>query len=205
LTKVKKLWHSSCSRCDVGTCRHLRGGAFLKLIRLLIVAAMAISFTSSAWAQGGGPSDPTVGMKKIDPAATTIQQGVGLTDQDPLILIDGSGVSAWLYNGPDTNAFYIEVIPGPGDASNFVNNEVFTCLAGLAATGFDDACGSASPTQLPAVEFAFTGIGGDKFLTSGTIFETSVPEPNTLLLLVAGLAGLLLLSMKRLKFAATQS
>ncbi len=112
--------------------------------------------------------------------------------------MDGFGALDFLYQGLATNFLFIEVIPAANDegGAKFLN-ELFNCAPGLATS-----CFSVSPTQVPAVEFAFYAPTG--VFVPGLdvqIAEVPIPEPTTILMLGLGLAGLLLLGQKRLNLA----
>lgn len=122
--------------------------------------------------------DPTV---TIGRGGASLQTTQGASQADPLIVMDGSGVSDFEYVGETAlSALYVEVIPslGPSGSALFLG-EFWNCAPGIAG-----ACFSVSPTQLPAVEFAFLGSQG--FITPGTHFTVSAVEPDTLVLLLVG-------------------
>lgn len=166
-------------------------------------------FSAAAWADGI-PGDPTVTIKKGGGSPPTL--GAGDAQNNPIIVRDGSGVTDFLLTDilggfsldpsvdPYTNFLYIEVIPALTDPTGAIfNSEFFTCDPGLA-----QACFTVSPfPPTPAVEFAFYAPTG--VFVPGLDVQVSVPEPGTLLLLSAGLMGLLLFGVKRTKFAVTQS
>ncbi len=156
---------------------------------------MAATFSASAWADGI-PGDPIITIKKGGHSPITT---AGSTQNNPIIVQDGSGITDFLYEGPATNFLFVEVIPSVLDlGGTYFKSEFFTCDPGLA-----QACASVSPTQLPAVEFAFYAPTG--VFVPGLDLAVSVPEPGTLLLLGVGIAGLLLLAAKHSKFALARS
>ena len=164
----------------------------MKISKLLFLVLAAGIFSAAAWAD---PIDPTITIKKGGGSPTTTS---GASQSDPIILMDGFGTQDFLYEGLATNFLFVEVIPAANDVegTNFLN-ELFTCAPGLASS-----CFSVSPTQVPAVEFAFYAATG--VFVPGLdiqVQEISVPEPTTILMLGMGLAGLLLLGSKRMNLA----
>ena len=167
-------------------------GCALKISKFLFLVLAAGIFSAAAWAD---PIDPTITIKKGGHSPITTH---GASQSDPIILMDGFGVQDFLYEGIATNFLFIEVIPGANDegGAKFLS-ELFTCDPGLATS-----CFSVSPTQVPAVEFAFFAPTG--VFVPGLdiqVDEISVPEPTTMLMLGLGLAGLLLLGSKRMNLA----
>jgi hypothetical protein len=156
---------------------------------------MAATFSASAWADGI-PGDPIITIKKGGGSPTTT---AGATQNNPIVVADGSGISDFLYEGPPTTLLFVEVIPAASDITGgILLSEFFTCDPGIAL-----ACASVSPVQIPAVEFAFFGPQG--LFVPGLDLQISVPEPSTLLLLGVGIAGLLLLAAKHSKLALARS
>jgi hypothetical protein len=184
--------HYEC--CPNSSCQ--RGGAHLKISKLLFLVLAAGIFSAAAWAD---PIDPTITIKKGGGSPTTTH---GAAQSDPIILMDGFGSQDFLYEGVATNFLFIEVIPGANDegGAKFLS-ELFTCAPGLATE-----CFAVSPKQIPAVEFAFLAPTG--VFVPGLdvqVLEISAPEPTTILMLGLGMAGLMLLGKKRLNLVANQT
>lgn len=156
---------------------------------------------SAAAAHADGVNDPNITLNKIQSGGDPPPSDTGSTQDDPFIVVDGSGVVDFTYTGPDTPSFYIEIVPGSESASTF-NSERFQCTPGPAAD-----CFSVSPEgPLPAVEFVFDGpftVQGpngpetDADIVNGDTLEFNVPEPSSVLLVLGGLGSLLAFGRRR--------
>lgn len=170
----------------------------MRLSRILAVVAMIGLSAAIVKADG---VDPNITISKGGGSIVTTAGG---SQNNPIIVFDGSGVTDFLYEGPATNQLYIEVIPvNSPEAIAFFQTEFFSCSPGLAAACFSvSPCtpgeGSTCPTPpLPAVEFVFIGPAGSQFIQPGLDIGVSVPEPSTLVLLLGGLGSLIGFGMKR--------
>jgi hypothetical protein len=167
----------------------LRGGALLRLFRFLVIAAMAVTFSAAAWADGI-PGDPKITIKQGGGSPTTNH---GTSQADPIIVADGSGEQNFLlgtsYNSTDTLLF-VEVVPAVGESAATFNSEFFTCDPGIA-----QQCFFTSPITIPGIEVAFYAPAG--LFVPGLDLQVSVPEPSILTLFVVGLFGVMLLGYKK--------
>jgi PEP-CTERM motif len=159
----------------------------VRLPKLLLVGIIASAFAATVARADG--VDPTVTIGRGGGSIDTTQ---GSSQSDPIIVMDGSGITDFQYVGEMAlSALYVEVIPSSGEGgSALFLSEFFDCAPGIA-----DKCYTVSPTQLPAVEFAFVGPQG--FITPGTHFYVAVPEPSTLVLLLIGIACAIGFALKR--------
>jgi hypothetical protein len=180
---------------------------FFKFLALGTLIVGAFGWSSVAKADNA-PGDPVVSIRKCVTGCDLGTFDDGNSQQNPIIVADGSGVSNFEYC-PELNCsgiaeVFLEVVTAQGESNAQFNKEKFSCIPGEAAT-----CSTVSPTVLPAVEFVFDGPciqncdpnSSDPvfaaFLTPGEIVGVSVPEPNGLALLFVGLVSLIGLGLKR--------
>ncbi len=105
----------------------LRGGALLKISKILVVAGLAAIFAVGAKADG--IPDPKV---KIVGGGGSQDITYGGTDQAPIIVNDGTGVTDFFYEGPAVPVLYVEVIPAVTDIGGaYFMTENFTCDPGI--------------------------------------------------------------------------
>lgn len=133
-----------------------------------------------------------------------LDQGTNIND--PIVLLDGSGVTDFHVNLDPTlfptltvYDLFVEVVPASNTAVDFTlfSQENFVCVAEAPATGCTDNFapqGTAnlqpvSPTNLPyyGFEIDFSGV-----FTQGQDISVDVPEPSSLALLLAGMLALVL-------------
>jgi len=176
------------------------GNLRTSLFAVAILSIFGLMFAGLAHADG---TDPNVTISRIsDPSCTSSS---GISENDPLIITDASGVTDYCYGGSATDSFYVEVIPYTGESDTYFLSESWTCTPGAAQT-----CATVSPCtylgvgtddcptpELPAVEFGFFGPAGADFITPGTELQITTPEPKTLGLLLLGLASVAWFGFKR--------
>jgi hypothetical protein len=180
---------------------------FFKFLALgtLVIAAMGWSSVAKA---DSAPGDPVVTIHKCIAGCDLGDFDATNSQQNPIIVADGSGESNFEYC-PELNCsgiaeVFVEVVLAQGESPAQFEAEKFSCAPGGAAT-----CSSVSPTVLPAVEFVFDGPCVQNcspessnpvfaaFLSPGDIVSVDVPEPNGTLLLFVGLISLVGLGLKR--------
>lgn len=175
------------------------GNLRISLVAVATLSIFGLMFAGLAHADG---TDPNVTINKGGGSPMTT---AGATQNDPLVITDASGDNDFLYEGPATNEFFVEVIPYTGEDLTYFENENWTCTPGLATTcGYVSPCtpgaGATCPDPpLPGFEFAFYGptTPGADFITPGLDIEVITPEPQTLALLLGGLGLLFWFGMKR--------
>lgn len=163
---------------------------------------LAGGFSAAVAHADGVGNDPNITLNKIQSGGDPAGPNTGSTQDNPLIVVDGSGIVDFTYTGTATPSFFIEIIPGPNESASYFNNERFNCTKGPAAS-----CSGVSPEgPLPAVEFVFDGpfsVNGpngpetDTDIVNGDTLEFNVPEPNTVLLVLGGLGSLLAFGRRR--------
>jgi|ERR1700722_53002 hypothetical protein len=165
---------------------------------ILVAASVVIS---APQAKADGVADPNI---TIGSGHGSIPTTSGGSQQDPIIITDRSsatfcygveidGVCSQNQSDPlpALSAFYVEVIPYAGESTSFFQSEGFTCTPGDGAT----TCESASPTQLPAIEFVF--LADSAFITGGSDVAVYAPEPAPLVMLLIGMGTLIAFGLKR--------
>jgi hypothetical protein len=176
---------------------------FSKFLALgtLVVAAMGWASVAKA---DSAPGDPVVTIRKCVAGCDLGNFNATNSDQNPIVVADGSGVSNFEYceegGCGGLGEVFLEVVPAAGESLAQFENEFFTCVPGQAATCFTVSAAPAG-LNIPAVEFAFVGqvVDGQvvPFLNPGDIVGVSVPEPNGMLLLLVGLVSLVGFGLKR--------
>jgi hypothetical protein len=164
----------------------------LRLFRLLVITAIAVTCSVAAWADGI-PGDPKITIKQGGGSPITTD---GSSQGDPIVVADGSGVQDFLYEGPATNFLFVEVVPAANELASFFNSEFFSCDPGIA-----QQCFFTSPITIPGVEVAFYAPTG--LFVPGLDLQVSVPEPSILTLFSVGLFGLMLLGYKKAQAVRT--
>ena len=161
------------------------GGAHLKVAKVLVVLALVAMFASIASAD---PVDPKITINKGGGSPTTTS---GSTRTDPIIVYDGSGTTDWLYEGPSTTTLFVLILPAlTPDGPAIFADEIWVCDPGLALS-----CGSVLSSNPNGIEFAFVAAQG--VFVPGLDLQVTVPEPNTLILMLVGALGLGLVAWKR--------
>jgi hypothetical protein len=176
----------------------------------LVVAGMLVAASvviSAPQTKADGLTDPNITIGK---GFGSIPTTAGGTDQNPIIVTDDSSPT-FCYGDdvdgvcsqdetnplPALSALYVEVIPFDGESTAFFQSEGFTCTPGDGATG----CFTASPTQLPGVEFVFFAqdANGDPvpFITGGSDISVFAPEPAPLAMLLIGIGAVVAFGLKR--------
>jgi hypothetical protein len=163
----------------------------LRLFRLLVITAIAVTSSVAAWADGI-PGDPKITIKQGGGSPTT---NLGTSQSNPIVVADGSGVQDFLLGSAfapsnDITVLFVEVVPAVGESAAFFNSEFFTCDPGLA-----QQCFFTSPITIPGIEVAFFAPAG--LFVQGLDLQVSVPEPSILTLFLVGLFGVMLLGYKK--------
>jgi len=183
----------------------------MKFSRLVLTVSLGILAASSSLmmakaAKADGLADPNITIGKTSlSCGPTCDPAVGAADNDPLVITDDSGTTNFIYGGPDTAEFFVEIIPFAGEDLTTFENEIFTCTpgAGAATCGAVGVCtqnieaeGADCPLNGPAQEFVFIGPKDGNgnpipFIFTGDSLQIiTAPEPSAILLLVIGLASL---------------
>jgi hypothetical protein len=164
--------------------QQLRGGALVKILKIMALVVLMGLTGSVALADGGGLSDPTVTVnKKGDPlcnadgSTPTGADYVCFTTNsqtDPITVPTGTTVNYVLASG-SLDELWVEVLPtAPGS--------IYTCQGG----DIFSMCGAVGAANQGGSEFVFF----DGLLTANTELQAAAPEPKGLLLLLAGLVPL---------------
>jgi hypothetical protein len=164
--------------------KDLRGGALVKILKLMALVVLLGLTGSVALADSGGLSDPTVTVRKTaDPLCNTDGSTPGGADyvcfttnsqDDPLTIPTGSTVDYVLASG-SLDELWVEVLP-----TN--SGSIYTCAPG----DIFSLCGPVGANDKGGAEFVFY----DGLLTADTEVGISAPEPKGILLLLAGLMPL---------------
>jgi hypothetical protein len=180
----------------------------MKLSSLVVAGILVVGsvVVSAPQTKADGLTDPNITIGK---GFGSIPTTAGGTDQNPIIVTDES--SATFCYGvevdgvcsqdesdplPALSALYVEVIPYEGESTAFFQSEGFTCTPGDGAMG----CESASPTQLPGVEFVF--FSQVPFITGGSDVAVYAPEPAPLAMLLIGIGAVVAFGLKRRPLAS---
>jgi hypothetical protein len=165
----------------------------------ILVAASVVM--SAPQAKADGVTDPNITIGK---GFGSIPTTAGGSQGNPIIITDESSVT-FCYGVeidgvcsqdesdplPSLSALYVEVVPYAGESDSVFQSEGFTCSPGDGAT----TCESASPTQLPAVEYVF--LADDAFITGGSDVAVYAPEPGPLAMLLMGIGAVVAFGLKR--------
>jgi len=174
----------------------LRGGALVKILKIMMMVALLGLTGSVALADGGPLPDPTVRVRQIGdplcdgngnaPAGAAYTCFSSTSQQDPLKIATGTEGDFVFDGTPAQGSFlWVEIVPTELGA-------FYTCAGGDVFTSCQGPAGAA---DAGAVEFYF--YGGQ--LTAGEEVGVSAPEPKAILLLMAALLPLVTF---RKRFAA---
>jgi hypothetical protein len=170
-------------------------------VAMWAMAMLLVSGTTVIAHADGIPNDPNIVLHTVqgpgggDPPPSD----AGESQANPLVVPDGSGLTAWTYDGPDVPTFYVEIVPAPGESDSVFESERFMCTAGAAT----DCFGASPEGPLPAVEYGFDGpflntdgVSQDDIVSGDTVY-ISAPEPSSFLLLLCGLAPVAFFGLRR--------
>jgi len=162
----------------------------MRIFKILILALTLAFLSTPAWGDGASP-DPTI---VVQPGHGSTDTETGEAQSDPLVVLDGSGVTDWILQNPVIAAngeLFVEVVAYPGENLSYFNTEQWQCASDPPTTTscfFVQTMGS----NTDGYEFVFYGP-----FTENEDIGISVPEPGTVLLLFVGLALLFAFGLKK--------